>query len=227
MVASVPSIAAFDLLRWIPLIPLMGSVINLFFGRAFGKKAAARWRALRWARLSRLPSIFFGSCLRRESFAIPFTLGLTPAPFKSNFSFQVDALSAVMLLIVTGVGFLIHLYSIGYMEHDEGIVRFFVYLNLFIFFMLLLVMADNLLCSLSGGKASVCCLYLLIGFWYHDPNNSIAGNKAFIVNRIGDFGFHFGNCCCSSQNWAARVFGRLIFSNCKSMRRCSARRSSA
>ena len=78
------------------------------------------------------------------------------------------------------------------MEHDEGTVRFFVHLNLFIFFMLLLVMADNLLLLFVGWEGVGLCLYLLIGFWYHDPNNSIAGNKAFVVNRIGDCSFILG-----------------------------------
>ncbi|MGN6716517.1 MAG: NADH-quinone oxidoreductase subunit L, partial [Candidatus Binatia bacterium] len=112
--------------------------------------------------------------------------------FKVNVSFQVDALAAVMLLIVTGVGFLIHIYSLGYMAHDDGFSRFFIYLNLFIFFMLLLVMADNLLLLFVGWEGVGLCSYLLIGFWYRDINNTIAGNKAFIVNRIGDFGFILG-----------------------------------
>src|SRR5678816_1544322 len=112
--------------------------------------------------------------------------------FKVNIAFQVDALTAVMLLIVTGIGFLIHIYSLGYMAHDEGFARFFIYLNLFIFFMLLLVMADNLLLLFVGWEGVGLCSYLLIGFWYRDINNTIAGNKAFIVNRIGDFGFLLG-----------------------------------
>ena len=112
--------------------------------------------------------------------------------FQANLSFQVDALSAVMLLVVTGIGFLIHLYSLGYMGHDDDMVRFFIYLNLFIFFMLLLVMADNLLLLFVGWEGVGLCSYLLIGFWYHDHNNTIAGNKAFIVNRIGDLGFIIG-----------------------------------
>ena len=112
--------------------------------------------------------------------------------FQVKLSFQVDALTAVMLLIVTGIGFLIHIYSLGYMGHDEGMVRFFVYLNLFIFFMLLLVMGDNLLVLFIGWEGVGLCSYLLVGFWYHDHANTIAGNKAFIVNRIGDFGFMLG-----------------------------------
>ena len=97
-----------------------------------------------------------------------------------------------MLLVVTGIGFLIHIYSLGYMAHDDDMARFFIYLNLFIFFMLLLVMGDNLLLLFVGWEGVGLCSYLLIGFWYHDHKNVIAGNKAFIVNRIGDFGFILG-----------------------------------
>jgi NADH-quinone oxidoreductase subunit L len=112
--------------------------------------------------------------------------------FKVNLAFQVDALTAVMLLIVSGIGFLIHLYSLSYMGHDDDMARFFTYLNLFIFFMLLLVMGDNLLILFVGWEGVGLCSYLLIGFWHRDPNNAIAGNKAFIVNRIGDWGFILG-----------------------------------
>jgi NADH-quinone oxidoreductase subunit L len=97
-----------------------------------------------------------------------------------------------MLLVVTGIGFLIHIYSLGYIGQDDGMIRFFVYLNLFIFFMLLLVMGDNLLVLFIGWEGVGLCSYLLIGFWYQDHTNTIAGNKAFIVNRIGDFGFILG-----------------------------------
>jgi NADH-quinone oxidoreductase subunit L len=97
-----------------------------------------------------------------------------------------------MLLVVTGIGFLIHVYSLGYMGHDDDMVRFFAYLNLFIFFMLTLVMGDSLLLLFVGWEGVGLCSYLLIGFWYTDPKNAIAGNKAFIVNRIGDFGFVLG-----------------------------------
>ncbi|HEU5463538.1 MAG TPA: NADH-quinone oxidoreductase subunit L, partial [Candidatus Binatia bacterium] len=112
--------------------------------------------------------------------------------FRVDLALQADALTAVMLLIVTGIGFLIHIYSLGYMGHDDGMARFFIYLNLFIFFMLVLVMADNLLVLFVGWEGVGLCSYLLISFWYEDQNNAIAGNKAFIVNRIGDLGFILG-----------------------------------
>ncbi len=106
-----------------------------------------------------------------------------------NFAYRVDALSLIMTLIVTGVGALIHLYSIGYMHGDPGYWRFFSFLNLFIFAMLNLVLGDNLVVLFLGWEGVGLCSYLLIGFWYTDLQNSAAANKAFIVNRIGDFAF--------------------------------------
>jgi NADH-quinone oxidoreductase subunit L len=191
MVAPLQSIAA-ELLRWIPLVPLLACLFNAFFGMRLGKKGAG----------------LLASAAVGASFAIAcYVFWLLPATgvirdtvytwiesgsFQAKLSFQADALTTVLLLVVTGVGFLIHIYSLGYMGHDDGMVRFFVYLNLFIFFMLLLVMADNLLLLFVGWEGVGLCSYLLISFWYHDQNNAIAGNKAFIVNRIGDFGFMLG-----------------------------------
>ena len=192
MVASTATVAALDLLRWIPLIPLSAGVFNAFFGRRLGGKAAG-------AIATAAVGVSFGLALyvfwRLPATGIFRDLWYTwieSGSFQINIAFQVDALSAVMLLIVTGIGFLIHIYSLGYMAHDDGTARFFIYLNLFIFFMLLLVMADNLLLLFVGWEGVGLCSYLLIGFWYRDPKNVIAGNKAFIVNRIGDFGFILG-----------------------------------
>ncbi len=109
-----------------------------------------------------------------------------------NFGFLLDPLSAVMILVVSGVGFLIHVYSIGYMAHDKGFGRYFAYLNLFTFAMLTLVLADNYLLMFVGWEGVGLCSYLLIGFWFHKKSASDAGKKAFIVNRIGDFGFLIG-----------------------------------
>jgi NADH-quinone oxidoreductase subunit L len=106
--------------------------------------------------------------------------------------FGLDPLSAVMILIVTGVGFLIHVYSTGYMGHEKAYGRYFAYLNLFTFAMLVLVMADNFLVMFFGWEGVGLCSYLLIGFWYHKPSAAAAGKKAFIVNRIGDWGFIIG-----------------------------------
>jgi NADH-quinone oxidoreductase subunit L len=106
-----------------------------------------------------------------------------------NFAFQVDQLSTVMLLVVTGVGSLIHIFSIGYMHEDEGYARYFAYLNLFVSFMLVLVLGANFPMMFIGWEGVGLCSYLLIGFWYNVKANADAGKKAFIVNRIGDFGF--------------------------------------
>ncbi len=111
---------------------------------------------------------------------------------KVGFDLTVDRLTAVMLLVVTGVGLLIHLYSIGYMEHEEGYGRFFAYLNLFMFFMLLLVLSSNLLLLFVGWEGVGLCSYLLVGFYFKEKFAGDAANKAFIVNRIGDFGFMLG-----------------------------------
>ncbi len=112
--------------------------------------------------------------------------------FNFNIGFHVDALTTVMLLVITGVGFLIHVYSIGYMHGDEGYTRYFAYLNLFVFAMLILVLGNNYLMMFVGWEGVGLCSYLLIGFWYEKQSATDAGKKAFIVNRIGDFGFLLG-----------------------------------
>ena len=108
--------------------------------------------------------------------------------------FLVDPLSCVMILIITGVGTLIHIYSYGYMHEDPGFQRYFTYLNLFVFFMLLLVLGENILIMFVGWEGVGLCSYLLIGFWFQDKEKAVAGMKAFIVNRIGDFAFICGFC---------------------------------
>ena len=112
--------------------------------------------------------------------------------FAFTIGFHVDSLTVVMLLIITGIGFLIHVYSIGYMHGDTGYTRYFAYLNLFVFAMLILVLADNYLMMFVGWEGVGLCSYLLIGFWYEKKSATDAGKKAFIVNRIGDFGFLLG-----------------------------------
>jgi len=109
--------------------------------------------------------------------------------FSAPVSFQLDPLSAVMILVVTGVGFLIHVYSVGYMSHEKAFARYFVYLNLFTFAMLLLVLGSNFLLMFVGWEGVGLCSYLLIGYWYEKKSASDAGKKAFVVNRVGDFGF--------------------------------------
>jgi NADH-quinone oxidoreductase subunit L len=185
-------LAPLSLLRWIPLLPLIGAALNIFFGRRWSKQFAGVL-----ASAAVLGS--FGISLRVFSLLSPdaafrdtlFTW-IDSEPFTAQLSFQADALAAVMLLVITGIGFLIHVYSTGYMAHDEGESRYFAYLNLFVFFMSVLVLADNLLLLFVGWEGVGLCSFLLIGFWYEDHTNTSAGNKAFIVNRIGDFGFLLG-----------------------------------
>ena len=109
--------------------------------------------------------------------------------FSADFALYLDQLSLVMLLVVTGVGFLIHIYSVGYMWDDPSFYRFFAYLNLFMFFMLTLILANNYLLMFIGWEGVGLASYLLIGFWFTKDSAASAGKKAFIVNRIGDFGF--------------------------------------
>ncbi len=181
-----------NLLRLIPLAPLAGSALNIFFGARLGRIFAGllactavgiSFLVSLWLFLSLPPGGIFKDHL--------FTW-IESDPFKVAISFLADPLTVVMLLVITGIGLLIHIYSLGYMSHDEGIVRYFAYLNLFVFFMLILVMSDNLLLLFVGWEGVGLCSYLLIGFWYQDHANTIAGNKAFIVNRIGDFCFILG-----------------------------------
>ena len=114
------------------------------------------------------------------------------ATFQADWGFLLDPLSSVMILVVTGIGFLIHVYSTGYMAHDNGYYRFFGYLNLFVFFMLMLVLANNYALLFVGWEGVGLCSYLLIGFYFQKKSAGDAGKKAFIVNRVGDAGFILG-----------------------------------
>src|SRR5215471_12728898 len=114
------------------------------------------------------------------------------ATLTAEWGFLLDPLSAVMILVVTGIGFLIHVYSVGYMAHDNGYYRFFGYLNLFVFFMLMLVLANNYALLFVGWEGVGLCSYLLISFYFHKKSAGDAGKKAFIVNRVGDAGFILG-----------------------------------
>ncbi len=177
----------------IPLIPLIGFVINGLIGKklprgfvyfigcisifaSFVLSALALWKVIDTGNAIEMT---YGSWISSGSLSV-------------SIGFKIDQLSAVMINIVSGVGFLIHFYSIGYMKGDEGIYKFFAYLNLFCFAMLVLVMGDNLLLLFLGWEGVGLCSYLLIGFWYKNKDYVNAGKKAFIVNRIGDFGFLIG-----------------------------------
>ncbi|MEK7341588.1 MAG: NADH-quinone oxidoreductase subunit L [Candidatus Binatota bacterium] len=181
-----------SLLRLVPLIPVLASAVNIFFGTRLGRKNAGILASAAVGLSFLLSLRIFWLLPAAGSFRDIVFTWIESGPFKAQISFQADSLTAVMLLVVTGIGLLIHIYSLGYMGHDEGMVRYFAYLNLFIFFMLVLVMADNLLLLFVGWEGVGLCSYLLIGFWHQDHTNTIAGNKAFIVNRIGDFGFLLG-----------------------------------
>ncbi|MEO1022629.1 MAG: NADH-quinone oxidoreductase subunit L [Bacteroidota bacterium] len=136
-------------------------------------------------------SVYFFLNMKADSAAEIFTLftWIEAGTFSVDIAYRLDQLSILMALVVTGVGFLIHLYSMGYMAHDEGYWKFFAYLNLFIFAMLNLVLGNNLLLLFLGWEGVGVCSYLLIGFWYHDMAKSDAAKKAFIYNRVGDFAF--------------------------------------
>lgn len=177
----------------IPTLPLAGAAINGFLGHKSSKKAISTIALV-------FPGLAFLLALKLalgfSSAASPYVFHLAhwirSGPFSVDFSFYLDQLSLVMLLVVTGVGFLIHIYSVGYMSEDPSYYRFFTYLNLFMFFMLTLVLANNYLVMFIGWEGVGLASYLLIGFWFTKDSAASAGKKAFIVNRIGDFGFLIG-----------------------------------
>src|SRR6266705_161265 len=175
----------------IPFLPLVGTLVNALFGRATGDRA--HWVAVPALGLSFLVSCaVFLRVLNGETYVGELFPWIAAGAFKAAITVQVDQLSAVMLLVVTGVGFLIHVYSAGYMHDDPGSARYFTYLNLFVFSMVMLVLAGNFLLLYVGWEAVGLCSYLLNGFWYEKPSATDAGKKAFIVNRVGDFGFGLG-----------------------------------
>ncbi|MBI3779962.1 MAG: NADH-quinone oxidoreductase subunit L [candidate division NC10 bacterium] len=175
----------------VPLLPLIGVLINGLFGMKI--RGRAHLVAVSASGLSCLVAfvVFFravgGRTLDWDVYS-----WLKVGDFVVPIGFLVDPLSAVMMLVVTFVGFLIHVYSVGYMHDDRGYARFFTYLNLFMFSMLVLVLANNYLLMFLGWEGVGLCSYLLIGFWYEKQSAADAGKKAFVVNRIGDAGFLLG-----------------------------------
>ncbi|MGA7751392.1 MAG: NADH-quinone oxidoreductase subunit L [Candidatus Sulfotelmatobacter sp.] len=177
----------------IPVLPLAGAAINGFLGKKSSRTAVSTvglffsGAAFAWA---------LTVALRLSSITLPYQEYLAhwirSGSFSVDFAFYLDQLSLVMLLVVTGVGFLIHIYSVGYMWDDPSYYRFFTYLNLFMFFMLTLILANNYLLMFIGWEGVGLASYLLIGFWFTKDSAASAGKKAFIVNRIGDFGFLIG-----------------------------------
>ncbi|MGB9407882.1 MAG: NADH-quinone oxidoreductase subunit L [Terracidiphilus sp.] len=197
----------------IPLLPFAGFLINGILGRGLPK-----WLVTTVALLA--PLAAFGVVLNAALGVFEFIPAASSLPYNEtcplpwinagllhiDFSFVLDQLSLVMLLVVTGVGFVIHVYSVGYMGDDKGYARYFSYLNLFLFFMTVLVLAGNALVMFIGWEGVGLASYLLIGFWFQKKSAADAGKKAFIVNRIGDFGFLIGMFLLVAN------FGTLTFS---------------
>jgi len=174
------------------LFPLAGFLFNILIGRFISPKVVS------WAgvlsilgslvvALFAIAQVFSGKTIEYNIYT-----WILSDDLKVSFGYLIDQLTAVMLFVVCFVGWLIHIYSVGYMHEDPGYPRYFAYLNLFVFSMLMLVMGNNLVMLYFGWEAVGLCSYFLIGFWYHKKTASDAGKKAFIVNRIGDFGFALG-----------------------------------
>jgi NADH-quinone oxidoreductase subunit L len=183
-----------DLHLWplwlIPVVPFAGFVANGLIGRRLPKPVVSAIALI----ATLIPFLQVTNIwLHFKSIPVPYVENvgtwIWTGAFHADFAFQLDQLTMIMLLVVTGVGFLIHIYSVGYMAHEEGYWRFFAYLNLFMFFMLTLVLAENFLLMFVGWEGVGLASYLLIGFYFLKDSAAKAGKKAFVVNRIGDFGF--------------------------------------
>ncbi|HYE99420.1 MAG TPA: NADH-quinone oxidoreductase subunit L, partial [Planctomycetota bacterium] len=190
----------------VPVLPLAGFLVN---GLLRLPRPAAALVGCAGPAASFVLSIFAVAAYASYGKAVGQSLfeWITVGSLSVDVAFRVDALSAVMILVVTGVGSLIHVYAVSYMHDDPGFSRFFAYLNLFMFSMLVLVLGDSLPLLFLGWEGVGLCSYLLIGFWYKDLKNADAGKKAFITNRVGDFGFLLGIFCV----W--RLFGTLDFAD--------------
>jgi len=194
----------------IPVLPLLGAGANGIFGGRWPKNVisavALSSTALSFLAVLEVVREFMGLPAGQIPAHISYFTWISAGPFRADFALQVDQLTVVMLLVVTGVGLLIHIYSTGYMHDDPGYRRFFSYLNLFMFFMLVLILAANYLLMFVGWEGVGLCSYLLIGFFFLKQSATNAGNKAFWVNRVGDFGFLLGVLLIF------RTFGSLDFS---------------
>src|SRR5262245_55988985 len=182
---------SFSILWLIPVLPLLGAAINGVFGKRLPKSVLATVAAGAVGLSFLIAVREFIAMLGTAEIPIirDYFTWIQAGRFQAQFGLMLDHLSGVMILIVTGVGFLIHVYSAGYMAHEDGFYRYFAYLNLFVFFMLTLVLANNYLLMFVGWEGVGLCSYLLIGFWFTKKSAADAGKKAFIVNRVGDFGF--------------------------------------
>ena len=175
----------------IPLCPLIGAMLNGFFGRRYHHETVGQIAiaAVGVAFLLSLMTFIAFLSQAEPRYQVSMFPWIAAGDYSAQVGFLIDGLSCTMMLVVTGVGLLIHIYSTGYMHDEEDYARFFTYLNLFVGAMLILIMADNYLLMFVGWEGVGLCSYLLIGFWYTRQSASDAGKKAFIVNRIGDFGF--------------------------------------
>ncbi len=199
------------MLVWIPLLPFAGFLLNNFGARALPKKAVAAVASFAMfaafaASVMAIRALVSLPAEEREITQTVFTW-IGSADFQIPLGLRLDPLSALMILVITGIGFLIHLYSTAYMIDEESseYARYFAYLNLFAAFMLLLVLGDNFIVMFVGWEGVGLCSYLLIGFWYKNRSAADAGKKAFIVNRIGDVAFILGVLLAFTQ------FGTLNF----------------
>jgi NADH-quinone oxidoreductase subunit L len=185
-----------DHLWLIPIWPLLGFLLNGFFGRRLGKSLVAKigCGSVGLSLLASLGAVWDLARLPQDARRVEEVMApwIGVGGFRADWGLLLDPLSAVMILVVSGVGFLIHVYAVGYMHDDRDFPRFFTYLNLFTFSMLMLVLANNYLLLYVFWEAVGLCSYLLIGFWFERPAAAEAGKKAFIVNRVGDFGFGLG-----------------------------------
>src|SRR5687768_15238415 len=190
----------------IPITPFLGFLLNGFLGKRAGKgfvTAVALAASLGAAILGTVAVVEYnGRYHHGERHLNVIYNWFTSGNITADIAFQLDPLSIIMLMVVTWVGFLIHLYSVGYMAHEEGYWRYFAYLNLFLAMMLILILGSSYLFMFVGWEGVGLCSYLLIGFYFDKEFAAAAGKKAFIVNRIGDFGFlvamflmltHFGS----------------------------------
>src|SRR5689334_19862162 len=198
--AAIQQTTPFPWLWLIPLFPFVGAVLNAFFGKklqdkvgkgavhAIGIGAMACAAAVAAAAFSKLLSL-----PAHERYLLDTVFPMVHVGrFHFDMAFAIDPLSGMMALIITFIGTLIHIYSTGYMADEPAYWRFFCYLNLFVFSMLLLVMGDNFALMFFGWEGVGLCSYLLIGFWYEDIEKARAAVKAFVTNRFGDFGFVLG-----------------------------------
>ncbi len=203
-------------LRWIVLVPLIGAAVNGLLLRVIPRRVAGLLAcgavaisfALSVRVFLRLLAMEPAERLVTDTLATWLTMGRLTI----DIGFAMDPLNAIMALVVSGVGLLIHIYSLGYMAHDKGFNRFFAYMNLFIFAMMTLVLGENLVMLFVGWEGVGLCSYLLISFWFNDEANAAAGKKAFIVNRIGDFGFLLGMLVIGSTLLPHLAPGEGVFS---------------